>query len=93
MAYVQSANLCAYVCLTLLPTVHTWRPGDHRKATLGRRKAGALLCIYVVAIVSYAAHLLLRRAATLPRPRPARPRHLSGPSRPSRSRAAVADGS
>jgi hypothetical protein len=96
MAYVQSANVCAYVCLTLLPTVPTWRPGDHSKArrrrclpaaaastasapaqaTLGRRKAIALLCIYVVAIATYAAHLLARRRRPSPPPRPA---HRSRP--------------
>jgi len=57
MAFVQAGNLCVNIGLILLPTAHTWRPGDHRKATLGPRKAIVLLLTYVAALVGYAVHL------------------------------------
>ena len=57
MAFVQAGNLCVNIGLILLPTAHTWRPGDHRKATLGPRKTIVLLLTYVAALVGYAVHL------------------------------------
>ena len=60
MALVQAGNVIVNISLILLPTAHTWRPGDHRKATLGRKKGIALLCTYVAALVGYAIHLFSR---------------------------------
>ena len=57
MAFVQAGCVLVNISLILLPTAHTWRPGDHRKATLGRKKAVVLLCTYVAALVGYAIHL------------------------------------
>ncbi|KAL1523131.1 hypothetical protein AB1Y20_018087 [Prymnesium parvum] len=50
MARMQALNVVVYLSLILLPTVPTWRPGDHSKASLGRKQAFALLLTYVVSI-------------------------------------------
>jgi len=53
MATMQLANVLIYFCLLLLPTMHTWRPGDHSKASLGRHKGIALMSVYVLALCLY----------------------------------------
>ena len=54
----QAFNVVANASLLLLPTVRTWRPGDHSKASLGRKKGMILLCIYLVVLVVCAPLLL-----------------------------------
>ena len=48
MSVFQGFNLLVFASLLLLATAHTWRPGDHSKARLGRRKGTALLATYVL---------------------------------------------
>ena len=50
---MQGGNLLVFFVLLLLATAHTWRPGDHRKATLGRAKGAVLLGTYVLCIGGY----------------------------------------
>ena len=57
MATIQACNVAFNVALILLPTWRTWKRGDHSKASLGKRKAVALLAAYATALVVYAAHL------------------------------------
>ena len=60
MSVFQGFNLLVFASLLLLATAHTWRPGDHSKARLGRRKGIALLATYVLCTASYPlAHQLL----------------------------------
>ena len=60
MSVFQGFNLLVFASLLLLATAHTWRPGDHSKARLGRRKGTALLATYVLCTASYPlAHQLL----------------------------------
>lgn len=53
MSLLQGGNLLVFFVLLLLATAHTWRPGDHRKATLGRAKGAVLLGTYVLCIGGY----------------------------------------
>ena len=53
MSLLQGCNLAVFFGLLLLATWHTWRPGDHRKATLGRTKGAALLASYALCITGY----------------------------------------
>uniref|UniRef100_A0A7S0JLW0 Sodium/calcium exchanger membrane region domain-containing protein n=1 Tax=Calcidiscus leptoporus TaxID=127549 RepID=A0A7S0JLW0_9EUKA len=64
MAYFQAANVFIFVSLLLLATCRTWKAGDHSKATLGRRKGTALLCMYVVALLGYAIHVAAKGMPT-----------------------------
>ena len=50
MARMQAVNVLVYLSLILLPTMHTWRPGDHSKATLGRRHGYVLIGTYLAAL-------------------------------------------
>ena len=59
MASFQAVNVAIYMSLLLLPTIRTWRPGDHSKASLGKRKGKVLMGTYVVALVVCAPILLL----------------------------------
>lgn len=47
----QAANVAIYFSLLLLPTIQTWRPGDHSKAALSRRKGAILLATYVLVLL------------------------------------------
>ena len=58
MARFQFGAVATYLSLLLLPTFRTWRPGDHSKAVLDRRKGAALLCAYLVILLSCAPVLL-----------------------------------
>jgi len=51
MARIQACNVLVYLSLILLPTVKTWRPGDHSKATLGRQQGFVLVGVYVCALL------------------------------------------
>lgn len=61
MARFQYINVFVFISLLLLPTVHTWRPGDHSKATLTRQKGIALICTYVIVVVVFAILLFSSR--------------------------------
>lgn len=50
MATLQGLVVLTYCSLLLLPTLRTWRPGDHSKASLGRAKGKVLLAVYAVAL-------------------------------------------
>lgn len=50
MAGFQIFNVLANTSLLLLPTIRTWRPGDHSKATLDRRKGYVLLSLYLCGV-------------------------------------------
>ena len=58
MASFQTVNVAIYFSLLLLPTIHTWRPGDHSKASLGKRKGRILMVTYVTALTVCAPILL-----------------------------------
>ena len=58
MASFQGVNVAVYFSLLLLPTVRTWRPGDHSKASLGKRK-GQLLVGWYVLVLALCAPILL----------------------------------
>ena len=58
MAYFQAANILIYFSIVLLATFPSWRPGDHSKALLGRRKGAVLILVYVVVLSLYAALVL-----------------------------------
>ena len=58
MASFQAVNVAIYFSLLLLPTIHTWRPGDHSKASLGKRKGRILMATYVTALTVCAPILL-----------------------------------
>ncbi len=58
MARFQFGAVVTYLSLLLLPTFRTWRPGDHSKAVLDRRKGAALLGAYLVILLSCAPVLL-----------------------------------
>jgi Ca2+/Na+ antiporter len=62
MGGFQMGNVAIYLSLLLLPTMQTWRPGDHSKASLGRKKGAALLVTYVV-VLAICAPILLAVAA------------------------------
>ena len=58
MAGFQALNVSLYTSLLLLPTIRTWRPGDHSKATLSKRKGTVLLVFYVLVLIVCAPLLL-----------------------------------
>mmetsp|Transcript_27195 Transcript_27195/g.86380 ORF Transcript_27195/g.86380 Transcript_27195/m.86380 type:complete len:523 (+) Transcript_27195:2620-4188(+) len=53
MAGVQSVVIAVFTALLLCTTIHTWRPGDHRKAILGPGKGTALLLCYAACVAGY----------------------------------------
>lgn len=62
MAGVQSVVILVFTALMLCTTIHTWRPGDHRKASLGPGKGGALLLTYAACLAGYPlVHYLFNR--------------------------------
>ena len=58
MAGFQFFNVATYTSLLLLPTIHTWRPGDHSKASLGKKKGIVLLCTYLAVLLAAGPSLL-----------------------------------
>ena len=58
MAHSQALNVALNTSLLLLPTVRTWRPGDHSKASLDKRKGTALLVAYALILLICAPLLL-----------------------------------
>jgi len=50
MANMQLTNVCLYMSILLLPTIQTWKPGDHSKASLGWQKGFFLMCLYMSAL-------------------------------------------
>merc|ERR1712113_85884 len=61
MAYLQAVNVGVYTTLILVTIAHTWRPGDHSKAALGRNKGAVLIVMYLVSLVAYAMLLSVGR--------------------------------
>jgi Ca2+/Na+ antiporter len=63
MAAVQCVILTVFTALLLGATVHTWRRGDHRKASLGPGKGAAMLLTYAACVAGYPLlhHLLSRQ--------------------------------
>ena len=55
----QGVNVAVYLSLLLLPTMRTWRPGDHSKASLGKPKGRLLIGTYVLVLAVCAPLLLL----------------------------------
>ena len=53
MAVFQSGIMMFFAAVMLVSTAHTWRPGDHRKAVLGKGKGTALLAAYIACIAGY----------------------------------------
>lgn len=53
MAGVQSVVIAVFTALLLCTTIHTWRPGDHRKAILGPGNGTALLLCYAACVAGY----------------------------------------
>ena len=66
MAGFQFFNVSLYTSLLLLPTIKTWRPGDHSKATLSKRKGYVLLGTYVLVLIICAPILLSFNASDEP---------------------------
>lgn len=60
MAYFQAGNVFLFVSMLIFATLHTWKPGDHSKAQLGRRKGWTLLVAYVISLSGYAIHVLAK---------------------------------
>ena len=58
MGSFQGVNVIIYFSLLLLPTIRTWRPGDHSKASLGKHKGRLLMGTYVL-VLAVCAPLLL----------------------------------
>ena len=58
MAGFQFGNVATYTAFLVLPTIQTWRPGDHSKASLGKQKGGLLLCWYLAVLIICAPLLL-----------------------------------
>lgn len=61
MTNFQFGCVATYLALLLLPTIPTWRPGDHSKAVLNRLKAKIMLLVYGT-VLAVCAPLLLQRA-------------------------------
>ena len=53
MADLQGGNVLVYTSLLLLPTIRSWRPGDHSKASLGPQKGKVLLGAYLSLLVLF----------------------------------------
>ena len=45
--------VCSHVAILLLPTVRTWKPGDHSKAKLGRMQGALLIAAYALVAGAY----------------------------------------
>ena len=58
MGSFQGVNVIIYFSLLLLPTIRTWRPGAHSKASLGKHKGRLLMGTYVL-VLAVCAPLLL----------------------------------
>lgn len=62
MTCFQFGNVAFYTSIVLLPTIRTWKRGNHSKASLGRVKGMALIGAYITCLCCYAVVMFMAGA-------------------------------